>query len=451
MERKVTVNDMMMARDSRASLQRKMTGRYGTPVISFTMNIAGPVKTGAAIKRTFDWGKERLLEELRKGSVGIKEMSCSYAFTGYECMIACDSKGSALKKICEAIEEGSPAGRLFDMDVVLPDGTQIRREHERSCIVCGKTGKGCSSRRTHSLNEILEATERLIREQFLHFDSIKAGKMVVKALNEEVNTTPKPGLVDRNNNGSHSDMDPELFKKSASSLESYFAGCFAVGAEHRQDRAEEVFEVIKELGTEAEKRMFSVTGGVNTHKGAIYTLGIISCAIGRLWEPGRPERDPKVIGKECSRLTERSVTEHFEGLSEKKARTSGDRAYLEYGLKGIRGEAAEGLPSVVSVSLPVFRECMENGYSLNDSAVYALLHLIALGKDTNMYARGGKERAERASEAVRFLTEKEKYPPLKQIEELDMAFMEENLSPGGCADLLAATIFLYEWCCSEIA
>ncbi|MBQ4289147.1 MAG: triphosphoribosyl-dephospho-CoA synthase, partial [Clostridia bacterium] len=111
----------------------------------------------------------------------------------------------------------------------------------------------------------------------------------------------------------------------------------------------------------------------------------------------------------------------------------------------------EGLPSVVLVSLPVLRECMENGYSLNDSAVYALLHLLALGKDTNMYARGGKERAERASKAVRFLTEKEKYPPLKQIEELDMAFMEENLSPGGCADLLAATIFLYKWCCSEIA
>ena len=120
--------------------------------------------------------------------------------------------------------------------------------------------------------------------------------------------------------------------------------------------------------------------------------------------------------------------------------TAGERLYLTRGITGIRGEAAAGLPAVTNVGLPVFRDCLAKGYSPNDAGAVTLLHLIARVADTNLYHRGGEEGAAwAAKEAEKLLPA----PAMEQIEALDDAFIRRNLSPGGCADLLAVTYFLH--------
>jgi holo-ACP synthase/triphosphoribosyl-dephospho-CoA synthase len=350
-----------------------------------------------------------------------------------------------LKRICTEIEDGCPVGRLFDMDVTETDGMQLRRQSERACIVCGRPGRECASRRLHSAGEVMEASEKLMREHFLSLDSGCAADMLVEALNDEVLTTPKPGLVDMNNNGSHDDMDVQLFLRSSNSLREYFRSCFIAGAESITG-GKELFYRLRELGIEAEGWMYEATGGINTHKGAIYTLGIISSAAGRLWSPDGRKESPEEICLECGRIAGLSARDHLMKISGSGAETSGEKLYLQLGLPGARGEMADGLPSVRDVSLPAYQRYIREGHSTNDSAAYSLLHLIALGKDTNMYARGGKAQAEAAVKEVREMLKKKDPPDLCEIEGLDRNFIERRLSPGGCADLLAATLFLNRYC-----
>jgi holo-ACP synthase/triphosphoribosyl-dephospho-CoA synthase len=124
------------------------------------------------------------------------------------------------------------------------------------------------------------------------------------------------------------------------------------------------------------------------------------------------------------------------------ADTAGLRLYRELGIRGIRGEMSEGLPSLSGIALPAFREALTQGYSRNNAGVITLLHLISHVQDTTLYHRGGCSGAAFAADAARSLLEQDFSPSLDLIEALDDAFIARRLSPGGCADLLAATYFL---------
>ena len=185
--------------------------------------------------------------------------------------------------------------------------------------------------------------------------------------------------------------------------------------------------------------VISATGGVNTHKGAIYTLGILCGSVGRLWSAEQPIADSSDILAECANIVRTSVPAD---LASAKGKTAGEQLYLQQGIRGIRGEIAEGLPSVRNIGLPRFRQFLADGFSENDAGVYTLLHLIANVADTTLYKRGGKAGAQWAAKAAGELLSAVRYPSIRQIEALDDAFIARNLSPGGCADLLAATYFL---------
>ena len=190
--------------------------------------------------------------------------------------------------------------------------------------------------------------------------------------------------------------------------------------------------------------MFAATGGVNTHKGAVFTLGGLCGAIGRLWSAEAPCRDPERILTECASIAA-AVTEDLASLDPASARTAGQRLYLEHGLTGVRGEAAQGFPSVARTALPVLRAGLAAGLSRNDAGTAALLRLIAQGTDTNLISRGGPERAAAAAERCQRLLQRSPFPAAEEIARLDREFIQENLSPGGCADLLAAAFFLQSW------
>ncbi len=442
----VTLEQVLAARDARTQRQSALLERYHMPVISFSMNIPGPVKDTPLIRRAYYTGRDALLGVLKNECVKVLRKEETIASTGCEIQIAVKEDALTVKKLCVQIEDATTLGRLFDMDVLTSEGEKLDREavggSERGCIVCGAAGRGCASRRVHSVEELQAAARRIMVEYYAKADRQDVAEKVTAALLEEVYTTPKPGLVDRSNTGSHSDMTIETFERSAKALKPYWARCMEVGQKTAGGAPAETFAQLRELGKAAERDMLAATGGVNTHKGAIFTLGTICGAIGRLWSAEKPFQDVEAITRECAAMTKAAVKADFAALTPETARTTGEKLYLESGLRGIRGEMADGLLSVKNIALPMIHEAMEAGYNHNRAGVYALLALIARGRDTNMIARGGRKRAAVASKWAEELLYCCNFPPLTAVEVLNRKFVAENLSPGGCADLLAAAYFL---------
>ena len=451
MEREVTLSEILAAREDRVARQAELLAIYGAPLISFSMNIAGPVKDTALIRRAFFTGCRMLEAALEKAHLPVLCRREQLAHTGCEAYYVVDGDPLAVKQICTAVEDGTPLGRLFDMDVLKPDGEKLDRAAvdggERSCIVCGAPGRGCASRRVHTISELQGATRRIMTEHFAAADCRTVADLASRALWDEVCTTPKPGLVDRANSGSHQDMDIATFRASIDALDPYWERCAAIGQATAKEAAEETFRLLREAGLQAEKAMLAATNGVNTHKGAVFTLGTVCGAVGRLWKPEAPCRNPKHIAEECAAMTKAAVASDWAAIKEIPAEklTAGQKLYLHYGFPGIRGEVAAGLPGVIDVALPAFRRALEAGYSRNDAGAVALLRLIARGTDTNMMARGGVELAKEAAERAAGLLKTKPLPDMADIAVLDDWFIRKNLSPGGCADLLAVTYFLHDW------
>ena len=451
MEREVTLSEVLAAREDRVARQAELLAAFGAPLISFTMNIAGPVKDTALIRRAFFAGCTMLETDLERAELPVACRQEKLAPTGCEAYYVVNGDPLAVKRVCAAVEDRTPLGRLFDMDVIGPDGQKLDRAAvgggERSCIVCGAAGRGCASRRVHTVEELQEATRRIMTDHFAAADGEEISWLGSAALSREVVTTPKPGLVDRANNGSHCDMDIHTFRASIEALAPYWGECFSIGRKTAAEPPEETFRRLRETGKEAEKMMLAATAGVNTHKGAIFTLGAVCGAVGRLWKPEEPCRDPERIAAECAIMTKAAVEADWaamEKLPEERL-TAGQRLYRRHGLTGIRGEVAEGLPGVIETALPAYRRALAAGRSSNDAGAITLLYLIARGTDTNMAARGGLALAAEAAERVRDLLRRDPLPETEEIAALDRWFIEKNLSPGGCADLLAVAYFLCDW------
>ena len=402
------------------------------------MNIAGPVKDSPLIRRGFREGLRFLDAQLPADRIRAYREYISA--TGCQAMYAVDMDAAELKRICTGIEESTPLGRLFDMDVLNTDGSKLERGDPRGCIVCGAPGRACAARRLHTVAQLQDVTAQLLREHFMRIDAEHIASLAVQSLINEVRTTPKPGLVDRRNCGSHRDMTVGLFLASAETLKPYFEECVSIGIDTASRPPQETFPRLRKAGLVAEDAMFRATGGINTHKGAIYTLGILCGSIGRLWTPETPFADNAAITAECARVVCDSVSSD---LAAADGSTAGLRLYRAYGIKGIRGEVAEGLPSVMKIGLPVYKKALDSGLSQNDAGAVTLLHLISQVQDTNLYHRGGAKGADWATNSAQVLLQSSPYPSVSQIEELDDDFIARNLSPGGCADLLAVTYFLH--------
>ena len=435
----VSLMQVLEARERRVEQQKALIARYGKPLLSFTMNIAGPVKISPLIRRGFLAGCEALEARFPVGGP-VKHIEITEEITGYEAVYVVDLEPLELKAIAAAIEDSHGLGRLFDMDVIGADLRKLDREAvgggSRNCIVCGAPGRGCASRRIHSVAQLQQATGDILEGYFRENDALGIGELAVQSLLKEAETTPKPGLVDRNNSGSHRDMDITTFRASAEALRSYFTACAGVGMD-ADCTPEETFIRLRQLGLEAERDMYAATGGVNTHKGAIFTIGILCGAAGRLWN-GEGTWKAEEIFREVSAMTREAMEADFR----KGGDTAGYRLYRESGIRGIRGEAAEGLPSVAKIGLPAYRRALDRLSDGNAAGVHTLLTLVANVRDTNMLKRGGPDLARAAAEKCAGILSGDYC--LGDVEALDKWFIERNLSPGGCADLLAAVYFIHD-------
>ena len=422
----VLLADVLAAREKRALRQKILLQEYGFPLISFTMNIAGPVKTDDFSRAAFDLGRQRLLAALSSMGCCVIASEDNSSAAGFEMLLSVDALPEKLKKICTLLEDAEPIGRLFDMDVIGCDGEKLSRTKERSCLVCGAVGRECASRRLHSVTEIQQVTKKIIQDHFLESDGDEIASLAVRSLLDEVCIAPKPGLVDRFGSGSHRDMDIFSFNASASALWPYFKECFKTGNSFSSLPPADILPALRAPGLEAERIMYRVTEGVNTHKGAIYTLGILCAAAGRLWAVGkRPDAESWL--RMCGNIASSNAA------------------------PGVREEVAAGLPAVQNIGLPALRRAEAAGFHFNDACLYTLLCLISAVRDTNMLSRGGESKADSA----RLMVEKylagisistaDPCLPEAGLIELNQYFKSENLSPGGCADLLSAALLVSRW------
>ena len=434
----ISLMQILEAREKRVQMQDRLLRDYGLPLLSFTMNIPGPIKTSPLIQRGFLAGCRALDCRLPKAWVRYREIN--RADTGWEAFYVLDAPALEVKKITAAIEDHHGLGRLFDMDVLDTDHRKLDRSlvggKSRDCIVCGAPGRDCAASRAHTVPQLQEAVRSILLSWCRREDARRIGAWAVQSLTDEVCTTPKPGLVDCLGSGSHRDMDLFTFSASAAALSPYFTRCAELGIETRKQEPGETFALLRQEGLRAEEQMYEATGGVNTHKGAIFTMGVLCGAAGRLWDPVELPK-PEQFFPEVAAMTSRAMEEDFRRLG---TDTPGGRLYHARGLRGIRGQAAAGLPAIRDIGLPVYRACTEKGMGKNEAGVTVLLHLIAQVEDTNMAARGGPSgAAEGAALARRYL---EKAPDEAALSELCRVFQAHNWSPGGCADLLAGVYFL---------
>lgn len=417
----VTLLQVLAAREQRALLQQQLLRQYEKPVICFTMNIAGPEKYNDLIALGFRIGCQRLEAQLQ--GIPVLHSFREEAATGCEAYYVCDTDAKNLKDITCKIEERDPLGRLFDMDVITAQEKETR-PLPRKCLLCGGNAMACGRSRTHSVEALQEKTRQILQEALVE----EIARLAVQSLLCELYTTPKPGLVDLRNSGSHNDMDLFTFLSSTAVLWPYFRSCARIGIATREAAPEETFALLQKAGLEAEQTMYQATGGCNTHKGAIFALGLFCGAAGRL-----QRFDPAALGAECAAMVQ--------NLSLSGHDTTGGRLYAAHGITGARGQAMAGYPAVVNIGLPALQKGLHLGF--NRAGCGALLAILAGTEDTNLIKRSDPKTHKRLQQEIQELLAAAPYPEEAVLAQLDDRFIEKNLSPGGSADLLAATYFLY--------
>lgn len=266
---------------------------------------------------------------------------------------------------------------------------------------------------------------------------IEAGRLAVRSLYDELTLYPKPGLVSLIDNGSHTDMNAETFLRSLFALRHYFIHITRAGM-HRKS-----FPELKRLGMEAEARMLLATQGINTHRGAIFCLGLLSAAIGYC-HAHRISLTVHAIRAVLLMEWGEALAAHTQVAD---TSTHGLQMAALHAASGAREEAALGFPSVFEIALPVLRATLLRNGSWEQARVDAFFALMAHVSDTNVYYRGGADGASLVkARAQEFISLGGTAHPewIQHALESHQLFVSKRLSPGGAADLLAATCLVHK-------
>lgn len=155
---------MLRWRESRAALQRELTEKHHAPLLSFCLNIPGPVKTNGELLRLFHLGLALIKEQLHGMNASVLEEKERHADAGDECLMALRGNALLIKEKMTALEEHHPLGRLFDIDVMDTDGKKLSRPIPRRCLLCGEQAQVCARSRRHSLEELTEKIEDMLAQ-----------------------------------------------------------------------------------------------------------------------------------------------------------------------------------------------------------------------------------------------------------------------------------------------
>ena len=435
---------MCDARDRRIEKLKNLSQKKCSGLILLTLNIPGEIKDSPLYRNIFRQGTRAVKVSLTGSGGKYRTEEIQDLRTGSEAYFTVtDPDLFKIKRITAEIEESHPLGRIFDIDLFDINLEQIKTGREmRKCFVCERGAFECSRARRHNTDEVLAKIKSTAEE---YFDSVfwKIASTAVRAMITEVLVTPKPGLVDRSNPGAHSDMDIFTFADSSTALARTFYRIASEGGNFKGENLSELLPSLREIGIEGEREMYRITGGVNTQKGLIFSIGLLSAASGYIIsskdEVPTPETLCRTGGEAASGITEKDIS------SGKNLETTGIRLFREYGIKGARGEAEGGFPSALR-ALERLKKCLSENMDFNTALAVTLIHIIAETEDTNIPGRGSIDTLSYAKETARSFIMKKTLntgDTLKELERMDLDFIGRNISPGGSADILAVTLFLY--------
>lgn len=283
----------------------------------------------------------------------------------------------------------------------------------------------------------------------MSLSAAETGRLATRAMQLELAATPKPGLVDRQNSGAHRDMDYQTFVASIAALAPHMEQFARIGEMFAGEDAAALFARLRRQGIQAEKSMFEATGGVNTHKGMVFTLGLLCGAAGRFGATGQAALTPENLCACVAEMTAGLCARELAALQQKASLSHGERTYLAFGAKGVRGEAESGYASIRRYAYPLLSGGLQQQISLNDLMIQVLIQLMAAVEDTNVLARHGPDAARYVREQAQEILASGgmlSAAGREDIRQLDQEFIARRISPGGCADLLAATLFIWMIC-----
>lgn len=279
------------------------------------------------------------------------------------------------------------------------------------------------------------------------------GEAVLQGILLEVTTFPKPGLVTPISRGAHDDMNLQTFILSSATIAPCFTLCAEQGSIH-QGTLIDLLMRIRPIGIEYERRLLLRTNGVNTQRGILFSGSILAAAAGYISAHSGSFEYANVsntVREICSGLCQRDFSKIGQGLDSvmKTKNTAGEQLFLRYGVTGIRGEAEAGFPTVLQYGLPALTRGLMAGYGMRRALAYCLLVIMTQCDDTTILWRGGQEALIQLKQHANAIVSAEideifeSDAKILQWESLNQFCLENRLSPGGSADLLAITVAMY--------
>ena len=452
------IEELLLAKDRRRDLRMQRLER-GCITLSFNLNIPGLPKSNDSFHAFFTTCLHELQDYLLSHRI-VTDKETIYCETDaagdFFLAEIVDSDYSAIqiKKLCESFETNHPVGRLLDVDVVDEKGELISSGKAKLCFFCNNAPAiYCMRKQAHDYAAMRMKVELEISK---YQESKKKNRickqlaiLATQALLHEVALAPKPGLVDRFDEGSHSDMDFSTFLNSTAALSVSFKKIADFGYTFSGDNLKDALPNLRLIGLEIEADMFAETHGVNTHKGAIFLLGfsIFVSAYLLAKESFTNEGFVSIIQAMNGDLVARELGKKLYLGKE----THGEECFRRFGKKGqgIRGEIQVGMPCVFQKALPVLHQHFDSEKILNDKLLnkgltHALLAIISQNDDSNILYRKGEEVLEELKN--RAVACMDKYGTSQfdaDYEALIEFCRHKKISPGGSADLLAVSYFMY--------
>lgn len=355
-----------------------------------------------------------------------------------------------VKKEMINVEEEHILGRCLDIDVYTLKNDKVIGisrsdlfKKTRRCFICDLDAKICSRAQTHTIDEIknyFEVVYKNFKDSQKKTDSLayEVSQMALKAMISEVSTFPSFGLVSPISSGAHKDMDYYTFLNSAVAITPFLKKMFEVGYSYYSP--EYIFDAIRDIGKECEEKMFEATNNINTHKGMIFLMGISMAAIGKALYENKEFYQIQDIIKSMVK----NILDDFKELHKKEKLTHGERLYLEYGFTGIRGQVQDGLSVLFD---NIIDNYINSDLKENDLYTQILIELMARVEDSTVVYRHDISTLRKVQSDAKDLlnmggifTEEGR----QKCHHLEDLYIKENISPGGCADLLAISILLID-------
>jgi len=415
------------------------------PCLSLSLNVPGFPKSNPTVSAFFQSCLHDLKCTLNDHPIDIHENDaveiCDDAGDFYLVPISINHFSlSEIKQICEDFEDNHLLGRFVDVDLNDQQGNTVSSGKSKTCFFCKeKPAIECRRENAHDFDELrafmfseMDKYNRKHREERIVEKMALLAKQSILA---EISLTPKPGLVDQISSGCHTDMNYQTFLDSTTAISPWFGELVLEGFAFQDEDLTKALPRLRKIGLEMEAAMFDATGNVNTQKGVIFLMGISLFACGKLFRQHQQFQVPvfrKIIQDISIGLTEKELA-NAGGTGE----SHGEKIYRKYGFSGARGEAESGLATVFNFGLP---QLIQSGQIKDESLIKCLLSIAANNNDTNILFRSNPEVLSKFKNLCQIALEDfntENYTAV-----IDFC-RQENISPGGSADLLAVTIFVW--------